>query len=105
MVNNRMLLKFRGGGNNSIRLLEHLLTHAIKYVYFQPIIFPLVGPIPPELGNLAALEKLDLGENQLTGKRQQLQGQQLQVLIFFTFLMNVRLFYKNTYSPTRGHDK
>ena len=104
MVNNRMLFKF-SGGNNSIRPLEHLLTHAIKHVYFQPIIFPLVGPIPPELGNLAALQELYLWANQLTGKRQQLQGQQLQVLFFFTFLMNVRLFYKNTYSPTRGHDK
>ena len=27
----------------------------------------LAGPIPPELGDLAALERLDLGDNQLTG--------------------------------------
>ena len=28
----------------------------------------LAGPIPPELGNLAALQQLDLGGNQLSGE-------------------------------------
>ena len=31
---------------------------------------PFAGPIPAEMGNLAALEELDLGGNQLSGEKQ-----------------------------------
>lgn len=35
---------------------------------------PLAGPIPPELGNLGALMKLSLQENELTGEFKPLAG-------------------------------
>lgn len=41
----------------------------VIFIFFDiPLKLSPVGPIPPELGQLAALERLDLSDNQLSGE-------------------------------------
>lgn len=51
--------------------MMHKIEERLTYFHPPPkirIALLLAGHIPPELGNLASLERLDLGNNQLSGE-------------------------------------